>query len=71
MTFKYNNVYLENTATIAGPYEAKGPLAKTFDKTFSDLYYGQKSWEQAEAKVLEDTLSLLLKKSEKNKRKLT
>ena len=31
MTFKFKNVYLENTATIAGPYEAKGPLKKYFD----------------------------------------
>jgi len=63
MTFEYKNVYLKDTATIAGPYEAKGPLSKTFDKTFKDLYYGEKSWELAEAKVLEDTISLLLKKT--------
>ena len=65
MTFKYDNVYLENTSTIAGPYEKKGPLSNTFDKTFDDLYYGQKSWEMAEAKVLEDSISLLLEKSKK------
>ena len=67
MTFRYKNVYLENTATIAGPYEAKGPLSKTFDKTFDDLYYGEKSWEQAEAKVLEDTIGVLFKKSKKKR----
>ena len=67
MTFQYKNVYLENTATIAGPYEAKGPLAKYFDVTFDDLYYGEKSWEQAEAKMLEDTLELLLQKSKTKK----
>lgn len=65
MTFKYDNVYLENASTIAGPYEKKGPLAKSFDKTFDDLYYGQKSWEQAEAKVLEDSILMLLKKSKR------
>lgn len=67
MTFQYKNVYLNNTATIAGPYEAKGPLGKTFDKTFQDLYYGEKSWELAESKVLEDTIGLLLKKSNTKK----
>ncbi len=67
MTFRYKNVYLNNTATIAGPYEAKGPLGKTFDKTFQDLYYGEKSWELAESKVLEDTIGLLLKKSNTKK----
>ena len=65
MTFKYDNVYLENASTIAGPYEKKGPLSNTFDKTFGDLYYGQKSWEMAETKVLEDSISILLEKSKK------
>lgn len=65
MTFRYNNVYLEDTSTIAGPYEAKGPLKSMFDKTFTDLYYGEKSWEQAETKVLEDSISLILKKTGK------
>lgn len=67
MTFKFKNVYLENTSTIAGPYEAKGPLKKYFDVTFDDLYYGQKSWEQAETKILEDALELLLSKSKTKK----
>ena len=67
MTFKYDNVYVKDTATIAGPYEKDGPLKKEFDKTFNDLYYKQKSWEKAESKVLEDTINLLLKKSNKNK----
>ena len=34
MTFQYRNVFIENTSTVAGPYEAKGPLSKYFDKTF-------------------------------------
>lgn len=65
MTFKYKDVYLENVSTIAGPYEKKGPLGKYFDVTFDDLYYGEKSWEIAESKILEDAITLLLKKSEK------
>ena len=28
MTFKYRNVFIDNTSTVAGPYEAKGPLKK-------------------------------------------
>ena len=43
MTFKYNNVYVQDTATVAGPYEKKGPLKKYFDKTFDDLYFKEKS----------------------------
>ena len=39
MTFKYNQVFVEDAATIAGPYEAKGPLKKYFDQTFDNLYH--------------------------------
>ena len=39
MTFNYKNVYINNTATITGPYEAKGPLSKYFDKSYNDLYF--------------------------------
>ena len=38
MTFKYKNVYLNETATITGPYEEKGPLSKYYDKSFDTQY---------------------------------
>ena len=64
MTYKYKNVYIENSATIAGMYESDGPLRDFFDKTYKeDLYFGEKSWEQAEIKLLKDTINLLLRKS--------
>ena len=63
MTIKYNNVYVKNTATIAGPYEANGPLNRYFDKTYiNDLYFNGKTWEKAEIKLLKETIKLLLKK---------
>lgn len=62
MTFKYNNVYVKDTATVAGPYEKKGPLRKYFDKTYDDLYFGEKSWEKAEIKLVKDCLSMVVKK---------
>lgn len=65
MTFKYNQVFVEDASTVAGPYEAKGPLKKHFDKTFDNLYNGEKSWETAEAKVLEESIKILLKKTKK------
>ena len=66
MTNTYKNVYIENTATIAGVYEAEGPLAKYFDKSYTkDLYFGEKSWEKAEIRLLKDTISLILDKTNK------
>lgn len=32
MTFKYNQVFVEDAATIAGPYEAKGPLKNILNR---------------------------------------
>lgn len=63
MTFNYENVYIENTSTIAGPYEKKGPLKDYFDKTFDNLYYKEKTWEKAETRLLNDSINLLLNKS--------
>ena len=62
MTFRYNDVYVEDTATVAGPYEKEGPLKKYFDKTFDDLYFQEKSWEKAEIKSVKESLKLLHKK---------
>ena len=67
MTLESKNVFVEETSTVAGPYEAKGPLKKYFDKTFDNLYNGEKSWEMAEAKVLEESIGLVLKKAKKDK----
>lgn len=63
MTYKYNNVYLDEVSTVVGPYEAKGPLGNKFDKSYKDLYNGEKTWEQAEAHLLEESIDILLNKS--------
>ena len=34
MIFKFKNVYVDDTATVAGPYEAMGPLSNYFDKRY-------------------------------------
>lgn len=67
MTFKYNNVYIKDTSTIAGPYEKKGPLKKYFDKTYNDLYFGEDSWEKAEIKLVKDSLGMIVKKMDISK----
>lgn len=63
MTFKYNNVYLNETSTVCGPVEKEGPLKSYFDKTYDDMYFGEKSFEKAEVKLVKDALTLLLRKS--------
>ncbi|MFA5603268.1 MAG: stage V sporulation protein AD [Bacilli bacterium] len=68
MTFKYSNVYINDASLVAGPYEKKGPLGNTFDKTYDDLYLGKKTWEQAEVKLIEDSVDILLNKINKKKK---
>ena len=70
MTFKYNNVYINGASTVAGPYEAKGPLGNLFDKTYSDLYNGEKTWETAEVGLLKESMDIVLKKVNKTKEEL-
>lgn len=64
MTLKYNNVYINDTATLCGPYEANGKIGKYIDKKYQkDLYFGESSFEKAEIKLLNDSVELLLKKT--------
>ncbi|AVX20346.1 stage V sporulation protein AD [Carboxydocella sporoproducens DSM 16521] len=51
------------TATTAGPMEAKGPLGTYYSLTYPDQLIGQKSWEQAERKMLKDAVELAISHS--------
>lgn len=65
MTFKYNNVYLNETSTVTGPYEANGPLHKYYDKCYKDLYFDMPTFEQAESKIIVESVDILLSKINK------
>lgn len=67
MTFNYKNVYINETGTVAGPYEKKGPFNTYYDKTYEDFYMGKPTWEQAESKLIEDSVDILLSKLGKTK----
>ena len=66
MTFKYNNVYINDTSTVVGPYEHKGPLSKYYDSYYDDFYFNEKTWEQAEIKLILESTNILLKKIKKS-----
>ncbi len=67
MTFKYDGVYMNATSTVAGPYEQKGPLKNYYDETYDDFYIDMDTFEQAESKMIEDSISILLSKIGKTK----
>ena len=63
-TIKFNNppTILE-CATIVGPKEADGPLAKYFDRCLENEMWGEKTWEKAESKIVKETANLVIAKS--------
>lgn len=59
---KLENVYIASTGTTCGPLEFLGPLGSYFDKGYEDYHCGEKSFEQAERKMLRDSLDICLKR---------
>lgn len=51
------------TATVGGPFEARGPLAGDFDLLHGDLWLGQDSYEKAEKRLLEDACEMAIHKA--------
>ncbi len=62
MTFKFNNVYINASSTVTGPYESNGPIGKYFDLCHGDLYFGNRNWEEAEEYLIKESFSILEKK---------
>lgn len=62
-----NPVTILSSYSVVGPYEGQGPLGHTFDKIWPDNINGNKSWEIAEMKMLEEAMRGALKKSKVTK----
>ncbi|WP_274365523.1 stage V sporulation protein AD [Paenibacillus thermotolerans] len=58
-----NAPIIQTSASVVGPDEGAGPLANDFDIVHSDLYIGEKSWECAERKLLEQAAMLTVQKA--------
>ncbi|MDI3281042.1 MAG: stage V sporulation protein AD [Bacillota bacterium] len=54
---------ITHTFTIVGPMEGKGPLGYRFDTILEDTYYGERTWEKTETKVVRETVQHLLQKA--------
>jgi len=63
-TIKFNNPpSIISTACIVGPKEGEGPLAKYFDQCLEDEFWGEKTWEKAESKIIKETVNMAITKS--------
>ena len=54
---------ITDCSSIVGPKEANGPLSKYFDKTLEDEFWGEKTWEKAESKIIKENVNMLISKS--------
>jgi len=50
-------------AAVVGPTEGQGPLGGDFDIVHDDMFLGEKSWEKAERKLLEEAAMLAAQKA--------
>ena len=63
-TIKFDNPpTITECASIVGPKESQGPLAKYFDQTLDDEFWGEKTWEKAESKIIKETVNMNIMKA--------
>ena len=61
-SIKFNNVFLNDWLTIAGPMECDSKLKK-IDLKMNDYYFGEKTFEQAEIKMQRTVIDYILGKN--------
>lgn len=58
-SFRFNNVYLEETSVAIGKLEAEGKMKSYADIIYDDTYFNEDSFEKAERKMQMDTINNL------------
>lgn len=66
-SMKFNNVYIKDAFTVAGPLESEGQIRK-FDLTMDDYYYGEKTFIDAEIKMQRTVIDNLLYRNKLGKK---
>ena len=63
-TIQFDNpIAIVETSSIVGPKEAEGPIAKYFDQCLEDEFWGEKTWEKAESKIIKEAVTSVITKS--------
>ena len=64
-TIKFDNPpTIKQCYSVVGPKEQNGPLCKYFDITIDDEFWGEKTWEKAESKMIRECVNGVISKSE-------
>lgn len=60
-----SNVFITNTSSVVGKKEGEGPLSSYFDYILEDEYWGEKTFEKTESKMLHDAILRVMQKDKK------
>ncbi len=66
MRFEYRP-YIIGRGNVVGMKEGEGPLAGCFDEILKDDMYGEKTWEKAESKMLQEAMSRACRRAQLRK----
>ena len=61
-SLKIKCIFLDTASIIVGPKESEGPLCEYFDLCLDDEFWGEKSWEKAESKIIKETVNMAVAK---------
>lgn len=62
-SIKFNDVYIRSSAVATGPLEKEGPLGEYFDYSFDNIHCDEKTWEQAEMRLVKEAANIALIKA--------
>ena len=63
-SLKFTNApYITGAASIAGPKEIDGPMARYFDRVSEDPTFGKNSWEEGESEMVRQAVMLAIQKA--------
>lgn len=70
-TIKFkNSPKIFDTSSMVGPKEMQGPLAQHFDMHNDDIFFGEKTFEKAESRMMNDCINNLFTKTNTNPDKI-
>lgn len=70
-TIKFkNSPKIFDTSSMVGPKEMQGPLAKNFDMHSDDIFFGEKTFEKAESRLMSDCINNLFTKTNIDAKKI-
>lgn len=62
-TYKFENAYILDAYTLVGPLEHHGPLGLYYDYAIDDYYFGCKTFEEAEMKMMYTSIAKILEQN--------